>query len=881
MNYPIWDLTWAGGGLLIAVIAIIHVYIAHFAIGGGLFLILTEKKAYRENSQGILNYTKRHAKFFMIVTMVLGGLTGVGIWFTISLISPAATAALIHTFVFAWAIEWVFFLGEIVAIFIYYYTFGKMQPRNHLLIGWLYFIFAWLSLFMINGIIGFMLTPGDWLATRDFWDGFFNPSFWPALAFRTFIALILAGLYGFVTATWEKDPALREALVRHCAKWLLVPFAFLLLSGWWYLSILPEGPKAMILGRNPEIMPFFQAFLWISALLFIGGLIMSIRMPAAVKRPMALVLLFIGLMYMGSFEWMREAGRRPYLIHSFMYSNAIIKGTEGDIAKDGYLKSAKWIQHREITPANELQAGRELFRGQCSACHSIGGPLNDIQPLTAKFSVFGLEAMISGIGKVYEYMPRFAGTAEERRALTGFLVHEVNGKSVPEPVARPERTAQVDIPPFDPDVDEYVLLAWCTLGEKCISDCDPYWSLLPPGSTLYAQLVRRGVKAELVTDGVELVFTPPPGSVDPASQVEFWKYAKSLVGKELPLNVSAKGLGLSGTMTLNEKLRTFVADGIPVLPYADDGSLNPYPIFTIEARDGATGQTLATTRVVAPVSTEIGCHNCHGGTWRRSGVTGISAETASDVLVVHDRRHKTTLLAEANQGRPVLCQSCHPDPLLNAAGNPELLNLPAAIHGFHVHYLSDRPGPEPCHSCHPTGPTSFTYCARGVHASQVGLTCTNCHGTLEDHALTLLKGEQAAGKPKAERLMRGIRPRLVATVEEISPRTPWNDQPDCLTCHVDFAPPASRKVSAFNDWVRGPSGLYRLRADNAGMMCESCHGSTHAEYPAENSFHPDLDAIQPLQYQGVNGVIGANGNCAICHVENMEGDFHHPNMMGN
>ena len=93
MNYPIWDLTWAGGGLLIAVIAVIHVYIAHFAIGGGLFLILTEKKALRENSPGIMAYTKRHAKFFMIVTMVLGGLTGVGIWFTISLISPQATSS--------------------------------------------------------------------------------------------------------------------------------------------------------------------------------------------------------------------------------------------------------------------------------------------------------------------------------------------------------------------------------------------------------------------------------------------------------------------------------------------------------------------------------------------------------------------------------------------------------------------------------------------------------------------------------------------------------------------------------------------------------------------------------------------------------------------
>ena len=232
MNFPVWELHWAGGGLLIAAMAVFHVYIAHFAVGGGLFLVLTERMGYRRNSPGILEYTRRHTKFFLLVTMVLGGITGVGIWFTISLLSPAATAQLIHTFVFAWAIEWVFFLGEIVALFVYFYTFGKIRPQTHMTAGWLYFFFGWMSLFMINGIIGFMLTPGDWLSTRDFWDGFFNPSFWPALVFRTCLVFMLAGLYGFVTAAWEKGTALREAMVRHCALWLLAPFAILLLSDW-------------------------------------------------------------------------------------------------------------------------------------------------------------------------------------------------------------------------------------------------------------------------------------------------------------------------------------------------------------------------------------------------------------------------------------------------------------------------------------------------------------------------------------------------------------------------------------------------------------------------------------------------------------------------
>ena len=43
MEYPIWQLTTLGGGFWIALIATLHVYVAHFAVGGGLFLVLTER----------------------------------------------------------------------------------------------------------------------------------------------------------------------------------------------------------------------------------------------------------------------------------------------------------------------------------------------------------------------------------------------------------------------------------------------------------------------------------------------------------------------------------------------------------------------------------------------------------------------------------------------------------------------------------------------------------------------------------------------------------------------------------------------------------------------------------------------------------------------
>lgn len=44
MNYPVWELTTYGGGFLIALIAVVHVLVSHFAVGGGAFLVLLEKK---------------------------------------------------------------------------------------------------------------------------------------------------------------------------------------------------------------------------------------------------------------------------------------------------------------------------------------------------------------------------------------------------------------------------------------------------------------------------------------------------------------------------------------------------------------------------------------------------------------------------------------------------------------------------------------------------------------------------------------------------------------------------------------------------------------------------------------------------------------------
>ena len=58
-------------------------------------------------------------------------------------------------------------------------------------------------------------------------------------------------------------------------------------------------------------------------------------------------------------------------------------------------------------------------------------------------------------------------------------------------------------------------------------------------------------------------------------------------------------------MTLDSSGKGFVATAIPITPYDDDGTWDPYGAATITVTDNS-GHT-ETANVVAPVSTEMDC----------------------------------------------------------------------------------------------------------------------------------------------------------------------------------------------------------------------------------------------------------------------------------
>jgi len=420
MNYPIWELPLINGGVVIAAVAVVHVFVSHFAVGGGLYLVLTERRARRENDEAILSFLRSQSLFFLVLTLVAGALTGVGIWFSISLVSPDATSSLLRVFAWIWATEWVFFAVEIIAILVYYYGWERLEPRDHVLVGWIYAGSAWASLVLITGILAFMLTPGAWTDTGDLHDAFFNPTFWPSVVLRTAVSVALAGIYALVAASLVADHELRERVVRYSSLWVRPAALVIPLAGLWFFLAAPERARDLPLGGSAVVQIFLILTLAFSLFIFAFTHLGAYWGASRFGLPMALVLLSMAFLVVGTGEWVREAVRKPYVINDYMYVNSIRAEDLGRLHQEGVLVNARWSRVGAVEAGNEEEAGREVFRLLCSSCHTVNG-YNAIRPLVRDWSEDYIDFQLQGLDVLKAIMPPFAGSDEERQALAKWL----------------------------------------------------------------------------------------------------------------------------------------------------------------------------------------------------------------------------------------------------------------------------------------------------------------------------------------------------------------------------------------------------------------------------------------------------------------------------
>ena len=287
----------------------------------------------------------------------------------------------------------------------------------------------------------------------------------------------------------------------------------------------------------------------------------------------------------------------------------------------------------------------------------------------------------------------------------------------------------------------------------------------------------------------------------------------------------------------------------------------------------------------------------------------------------------------SNTFEPVVCQRCHYTPALDLAQvGPNDVNgrqqsdsqsMSRVMHTFHGQYSSLFPTiPAPvqaadgsitnqaarqtalvnsCYQCHPG---KRTQCLRGAMFN-ADMLCSDCHGSMSQVGNDFSKNMPGGSFILANNFY----------TDANTPRVPWANEPGCGSCHTGDASSNLTNTSGavvnnvdtngntdgirlrqayrtgdskatpivptnkrFAENVITPGAttapganpkLYRVSTGHGGVMCEGCHGATHAEWPVSPDSGDFIanDNQAALQLQGHTGTIV---ECSTCHGNAMD-----------
>lgn len=443
MHFPWWYIPHLTGPMLIAVVSVLHVLVSHYAVGGGFFLAIETGYAYRKQDHEYLSYLKGHARFFVLLTVVFGAISGVGIWWTIGLASPLATELLIRTFVFGWAIEYVFFLIELVAAFAFLYYWGRLPPKKHVTVGWIYALAAWGSLVLITAITGFMLNPGNAPSdAANFWTALLNPQAIPQVISRTGGSLLLASLYIYLHSSLRvKNKRLHDMIQTRSTVPALLGAVLIALGGVGWYVMLPESAKAVLASAavlNVFIGLLFVLTFAVFALLYIG----PYRNPGWLSPGFAATLLLLGVGAFSIGEFVRESVRKPYVVYNLVLGNQIFPDEVEPLQRGGYLEGGVWTKQYmrsqfprtvvngqvdraellRLSQNDRIKVGAVLFQYHCNDCHAVTEGYSAVAPLLRAHTRSTIRSLVENLQVGHFFMPPWAGTPEEAEVLTEFLV---------------------------------------------------------------------------------------------------------------------------------------------------------------------------------------------------------------------------------------------------------------------------------------------------------------------------------------------------------------------------------------------------------------------------------------------------------------------------
>jgi cytochrome d ubiquinol oxidase subunit I len=419
--YPIHDYGPLMKGMVIGGMGIFHVFLAQFAIGGGMLMCLFEWLTQRGALPQGPKFLHGYFRLLVLVSFVTGALTGVGMWFTSIQVSPQTIGLMIDEFHWLWAVEWTFFSLEIAAGYAFYRAGERLPGKARLRLLGLYTIGGWFSLFWINGILSWQLTPGGWLDGGGVWAGFFNPSFWPSLVFRTFVCMTLAALAALLVINLMKTSDEDRRALSQKASWLLAPMAVMPLVGLWFLAVLPEDSRGWALGGSAAMTNFLMIAVGSSTLLGLYALIGIWRKDLAINTATAALLLALAFGATAGGEFVREGVRKPYTVREALYSNAIRPDAIARLRAEGSVRHDPYPLRDEASYPNEqLKLGARVYRMQCAVCHTIDG-VNGVMHLAGTWDLRQRRLNLARLQHTKAFMPPFAGDAAELEALVQLI----------------------------------------------------------------------------------------------------------------------------------------------------------------------------------------------------------------------------------------------------------------------------------------------------------------------------------------------------------------------------------------------------------------------------------------------------------------------------
>lgn len=445
--YPYQDFGPIMKGMVIGGVGILHVFLAQFAIGGGMLMCYFEYLS-RNNSMPLARrFLDGYFRWLVLISFVIGALTGVALWFTTIQISPRTIGVMVHEFHWLWAVEYTFFWLEVVAGYLFYRYGASLPYKIRLLLLVAYTTGGWFSLFWINGILTWQLTPGEWVKTHNVWDGFFNAGFWPTVIFRTVTSMTIAALVGCIVVNRmdDLDREAKRSLIQRIA-YFLAPLALMPFLGFWYVMTMPADSRAWILGGSAAMTMFLSLSIITSMIIGLYSFVVLIRNQLYINTGTATLLCGLAFLASAGGEFVREGARKPYTIRQALYANSVTQRDIEELRKSGIAAIDPYpLRNGAHYPNDQIRLGMKVYQLQCSVCHTLNGA-NGVTHLMHSWTLNQSRINIAMLQRTKSFMPPFAGTAQEVEAVVQMISWVDQGRPREWPISSdPQVIHQIDL----------------------------------------------------------------------------------------------------------------------------------------------------------------------------------------------------------------------------------------------------------------------------------------------------------------------------------------------------------------------------------------------------------------------------------------------------